>query len=246
MHGRPIKAWRYIGAYGPEIMLCLAQARIGPARQTFWAVWDRISQNLYQRTALGRGSLRLRRGRAELHERELWLDLHLDEIPGIEVVCPSGDSYAWTRKQAPVRARLEIEMAGRRHSLETRAVIDDTAAYYPRHTRWRWSAGVGRSTERSELAWNLVSGVNDPDEHSERTVWVDGHPEEVPPAAFTDDLSAVGELRFAPEAALERRQNLLIVRSAYRQPFGVFTGALPGGVTLSEGFGVMEEHDAWW
>jgi hypothetical protein len=36
------------------------------------------------------------------------------------------------------------------------------------------------------------------------------------------------------------------VRSRYRQPFGTFSGALPGGIELADGYGVMEEHDVWW
>ena len=38
-----------------------------------------------------------------------------------------------------------------------RAVVDDTAAYYERHTSWRWSAGVGLSDDRRAVAWNLVA-----------------------------------------------------------------------------------------
>ena len=56
----------------------------------------------------------------------------------------------------------------------------------------------------------------------------------------------VDGLRFAAEATRERRENLLLVRSFYRQPFGTFSGALPGGVALAEGYGVMEEHDVRW
>ena len=40
--------------------------------------------------------------------------------------------------------------------------------------------------------------------------------------------------------------NLLVMRSRYRQPFGTFTGTLPGGIELAEGYGVMEEHDVLW
>jgi hypothetical protein len=38
------------------------------------------------------------------------------------------------------------------------------------------------------------------------------------------------------------------VRSRYRQPFGRFSGALPGPepIALAQGFGVMEDHEVWW
>ncbi|MFL5822719.1 MAG: DUF2804 domain-containing protein [Solirubrobacteraceae bacterium] len=244
--GRPLKAWRYIGLYGPELMLCLGRVRVGRARQSFWAVWDRVNERMHEETVMGSGGLRMWAGGAALRAGGLRLELRLDEVPGVEAVCPAGASYAWTRKQAPVSARLEIELDGAMRSLEGRAVIDDTAAYYPRHTHWHWSAGIGRSSEGLEVAWNLVSGVNDPQVSSERTVWVAGVPDEVPPCSFSEDLTRIDELRFRPEAIREHRENLLLVRSSYRQPFGTFSGRLPGGIELSEGFGVTEEHDAWW
>ena len=37
---RPLKRWRYVGAYGPEVMACVGDARIGPFRQRFWAVCE--------------------------------------------------------------------------------------------------------------------------------------------------------------------------------------------------------------
>ncbi len=107
-------------------------------------------------------------------------------------------------------------------------MIDDTAAYYQRHTSWRWSAGVGLSTDGRRLAWNLVSGVNDPPHCSERTVWIDGVPTEAPPSTFSPDLSSVDELHFKAEATRERRDNLLLIRSTYRQPFGAFSGVAAG------------------
>jgi hypothetical protein len=38
----------------------------------------------------------------------------------------------------------------------------------------------------------------------------------------------------------------LVIRSAYRQPFGTFTGTLPGGLGVDCGYGVMEDHRAVW
>ena len=73
--------------------------------------------------------------------------------------------------------------------------IDDTAGYHARHTAWRWSAGVGIAESGARVAWNLVDGVHDGPERSERTVWLDGTPHHVEPPPFADDLSAVGDLR---------------------------------------------------
>ena len=243
---RPLKAWRYVGVFGPELMLCIATVRIGPARQAFWAVWDRRAGRLHERTVLGRGGVRLEAGRARVVDSKVRVDLLLDETAGVETVCRSGQSYAWTRKQGGIRAHGTVEIEGTRRALDARALIDDTAAYYQRHTSWRWSAGVGNSRDGREVAWNLVSGVNDPPSGSERTVWLEGVPVEAGPSLFAEDLGSVGALRFTAEATHERRENLLLVRSSYRQPFGTFGGRLPGGIELAEGYGVVEDHDAWW
>jgi Protein of unknown function (DUF2804) len=248
---RPLKAWRYVGVYGPELMLCAAAVRIGPARQSFWAIWDRRAHQLHERTVLGYGAVRLAIGHVRIDDGEVRADIELDEEPGIETVCPSGTSYAWTRKQGGIRARGTIAIGDRRYPLDGRAVIDDTAGYYERHTRWRWSAGVGTADDGRPVAWNLVSGVNDPPAGSERTVWIDGEPIEPGPVVFADDLTAIrfadgNSLAFSAEAVRERRENLLVVRSSYRQPFGTFEGELAGGIGIAEGYGVMEEHDAFW
>jgi hypothetical protein len=243
---RPLKAWRYVGVFSPELMLCVASVRIGPARQSFWAVWDRGQRRMHERTRMGRGPVALSPGLVRLSDDGVRLELELHEGAGVETVCPSGGSYAWTRKQGGIRACGTIVLPGEpARTIDARAVVDDTAAYYERHTRWRWSAGVGRALDGRELAWNLVEGVNDPARGSERTLWIAGEPRELEPHVFAPDLTSAGGLRFAAEATRERRENRLLVRSSYRQPFGTFSGEL-GGVRLADGFGVMEDHDVWW
>jgi hypothetical protein len=105
---------------------------------------------------------------------------------------------------------------------------------------------VGEARDGHRVAWNLVSGVNDPATSSERTVWVEGEPFEAGPSSFAEGLAGVDALRFNAEAVREREDNLLLVRSRYRQPFGTFSGQLPGAIELATGYGVMEEHHVRW
>ena len=205
-----------------------------------------MAQTLRERTRLGRGHVTLAPGIVRVRDGDVRLAIELAERAGIETVCASGDSYAWTRKQGGVVAHGTVTVNGVEHRIDGRAVIDDTAAYYERHTSWRWSAGVGTDQGGHAVAWNLVEGVNDPPRDSERTVWIDGETHEPEPVRFAADLGAVGGLRFHEEAVRDRVENLGLIRSRYRQPFGTFTGELAPGVQLAEGFGVMEEHDAWW
>jgi hypothetical protein len=240
--GRPLKRWRYVGLYGDEAMLCAATVRIGIVPQAWYAVWDR--RELREGTAFrvgGRRSVALD-GVVRFPGADLrW---EPDGAP-MEVVSRHGDSYIWTRK-LPVRASGTVD--GR--AVDLRGVMDDSAGYHARETAWRWSAGVGRSTAGDPVAWNLVVGVHDAPEGSERTVWVDGAPREVGPVTFAEDLSHVGfpggeGLRFAEESRRARRDDLKLFRSDYVQPFGTFAGTLPG-VELAEGFGVMERHAVRW
>jgi hypothetical protein len=243
--GRPLKRWRYVGVYGPELMLCVGDALVGGVPQRWWAVAE-PGGALRERTSRLRRGVSLEPGRVSVRAGGVAIELELDEGEGVEVVSPSGRSYIWTRKQAGIAARGRVAVDGREWPIDGEAFVDDSAGYHERHTAWRWSAGLGHGPAGERLAWNLVDGVHDAAESSERTVWVDGEPREVGPAAFAPDLSAVGDLRFDEWATRVDRTNRLVFRSSYRQPFGTFAGSLPGGVEVAKGWGVMEEHDVWW
>jgi hypothetical protein len=250
-HGRPLKRWRYLGAYAPDVMACMCEVRMGPVPQRFWAVAE-PGRPIVTRTTTGAGGLSIDGSRGRVEHRDVRIDLAFDEDDGVESLHPSGSSgYVWTRKQAGIPVRGNVEVGGRRHELDCLGVIDDTAGYHQRHTSWRWCAGVGRTEDGERVGWNLVTGVNDPPKASERAVWVGGEEFEPGPVEIAGDLSRIdftegGGLRFQAWSERAERTNLVLVRSSYRQPFGTFTGELPGGFRLSEGLGVMEWHDVRW
>jgi Domain of unknown function (DUF2804), C-terminal len=239
MHrGRPLKRWHYVGVYRPDVMLCVGDARVAGIRQRWWAV------------ALPDGSLFEGSRGVSVDARHVRvrgvLDLELSRPGGVEVVSPHGRSYVWTMKLAPVHVRGTVSAGGHTFELDgDDGFVDESAGYHARHTSWRWSAGLGRTADGRSVAWNLVDGVHD-GVASERTVWLDGAPTEVPVQEFAPDLSRVGELEFREWSARESNRNLLVMRNRYRQPFGEFSGTLPGGLALAEGWGVMEEHDVLW
>jgi hypothetical protein len=251
--GRPLKRWRYVGFYGPELMLCAGDFRIGFLRQQFWAVAE-PGRPLVERTSMRSAGVAMHGDRVAIESADVRLELKLDEVEGVAGTHPNGRTgYVWTRKQAGVPMRGALTLGNRTFQLDGEGVIDDTAGYHARRTSWRWSAGVGRGARGEPVAWNLVEGVNDEPEGSERAIWVDGEPFEPRPVSFAPDLSAIefsegGRLAFEgwPGSAREDHTNALILRSDYRQPFGAFSGELPGGLELTAGFGVMEEHLAIW
>lgn len=268
--GRPLKRWRYVGVYTPELMLCVGDARIGPVPQRWWAV-ALPGGELHERTTFGAGGIAVESpwngaadgyaagasgpSRIRVAARDVRIDLELTESAGVETLSPVGDdgAYIWTRKQACVPVRGSVEVDGARHAIDGDAgFVDDSAGYHARHTAWKWSAGVGTAVDGRRVGWNLVTGINDDPAASERTIWVDGEPNEVDPVQFAEDLSAISsergdlDLAFREWSRREHATNALVLRSVYSQPFGTFSGNLPGGLTLSEGFGVMEDHDVSW
>jgi hypothetical protein len=244
--GRPLKRWRYVGVYSPDVMLCAGEARVGGLPQRWWAI-ALPDGTLLERTSARRIGLRLGPGRVLVARRDLSIDLELDETGGVEVVSGHGGGYIWTRKQAGIPVRGRVAALGTTWELDGHwGFIDDSAGYHARHTRWRWSAGLGLARDGEQVAWNLVEGVHDAPVGSERTLWVEGVPHEVGPQPFAADLSSVGDLRFTPWCEREDHTNRLLFRSDYRQPFGAFAGELPCGLELESARGVMEWHDVRW
>jgi hypothetical protein len=225
------KAWTWVGAFGPELMLCAASARIGPARTSWWAVWDgeRLHERTYRRTAP-----------VDATPERVRVDGVLDLVvePGPAWAVRSGE--IWTRKRP---ARVRGLAFGR--PVDLPGLVDESAGRHPRTMSWWWSAGSGELADGRTVTWNLVDGLHDGAEDSERAVWIDGVPHHVPPQPF-HGLAGVGDLRFSAVATRARRENLLLMASDYEQPFGVFTGSLPLAGELRAGWGVMERHRVRW
>jgi Protein of unknown function (DUF2804) len=249
--GRPLKRWRYVGAYAEQVMVCAGDVRIGPLRQRFWAAATPDGTLAGRTTMFGSGGVVVDGDRVLVDAPRVRARLRVGAGEPVETLSPHGRSYIWTRKQGGVAIDGLVELDGRPYQLRCEGMVDDSAGYHARHTVWTWSAGVGRSADGRRVAWNVVSGVHDDPRASERTLWLDGEPRELGPVEFTADLSAIAfsdgsELHFSEWVAREDHTNALLLRTSYRQPFGVFSGALPGGVELEHGYGVMETHDVLW
>ncbi|HEX3433901.1 MAG TPA: hypothetical protein VHT25_07545, partial [Solirubrobacteraceae bacterium] len=50
--GRPLKRWRYVGIFNEQLMACAALVQLGPAWQSFWALYRREHDELRERTRL--------------------------------------------------------------------------------------------------------------------------------------------------------------------------------------------------
>jgi hypothetical protein len=249
--GRLRKQWRYLSVWSRELSLCVGRAAVGPARQEFWAVWDRAQQQFHDRTHMIPRTVQFSPGRVVVRDGNIHMHLEWEQNKGFQVVTPYGASaYTWVHKQL-VQVRGTVRLNSVERPVQAVALVEETAGYHARHTRWCWSAGAGKDVAGRAIAWNVIVGYNDGPGHTENTVWVEGEAREVGQVRFAEDLSSVtfaegGTLRFTEEAVRERSDNLLLIRSSYRQPFGRFQGSLPGGIELREGYGVMEVHEAVW
>src|SRR3954462_11696115 len=147
---RPLKRWRYVGAYGPEVMACVGDVRIGVLRQRFWAVCE-PGRPVVERTTLGRGGVRMGGSRVRVDAGEVEIDLTVAEGGSVET--RHADSV-WTRKQAGVPVRGTISVDGRSYEVDCLGAVDETSGRHRRHTTWRWSAGGGGSAAGARGGWN--------------------------------------------------------------------------------------------
>jgi uncharacterized protein DUF2804 len=217
------KRWRYVGAFAEELMLCAARVEVGPLTQSFWVLLDRQSGQQWNHTALpGNREVTMEGTRLEIDGPDLRASLHIGEIAPIEVTCPSGRALAWTRKRVGMPVEGTVEVPGRRWNVSGRGVDDESAGHHRRHTNWNWSAGVGAASDGRSVAWNLVTGINDPPSGSERAIWLDGEPTEPPPVSFDflDEirLNDAESLRFSAESEHTHDDNYLLVGASDSRP----------------------------
>ncbi len=248
-------------------MACAAIVQVGPARQSFWALADATgpccasaracspaapSSSSFTRAARGGAAAR---APADRRPRRGARRSSSPRTAGSRRCAPTAARRCGraSRRASPRAARCALDGAPPR-AVRALAVIDDTAGHHARHTEWRWSAGVGEGPDGVALAWNLVSGVNDPPAGSERAVWVDGpaRPRRAP-VGFAADLSEIrcedGATAALPRRGRARAQGQPGDRRAATtgRRSARFSGTLPGRRSRwRAALGVMEHHRARW
>ena len=144
----------------------------------------------------------------------------------------------WTRKRV-VPVACDVRIGERRIRVEARGVEDESCGYHPHHTVWDWSAGVGVTTDGREVGWNLVRGINDPPQRLGardlgRRRGLRARPGQLRGPRRDRPRRRPARVQRRP-ASGESRRSAPFVEYSYRQPFGSFTGTLPGGLELARG-----------
>src|SRR5690242_13113048 len=97
--GRPLERWRYVGVYGPDVMLCAGDARIGPLRQRFWAVATPDGRLREKTSVVGSAGVRMTGPELAIDAPGVRARLRVEESAPVETLSPHGASYIWTAKQ---------------------------------------------------------------------------------------------------------------------------------------------------
>jgi hypothetical protein len=249
--GARLKRWHYVSFWSPDLLLCAAQVHVGLIAQEYWGVWDRAAKRFWQRTNYVTRKVTLAPRRVTIAERDVAVDLPFEPTDEFEVYRPEGQAYVWSSKAFAPRATVQVRLGSRTLGPTGAVFVDVNAGYHPRRTRWRWSAGAGLDQRGRAVAWNVIVGLFDSAQASERTLWIDGRGSEIGPVRFSDDLRTVsfvegGELTFTQEANIRKRVGLFLIQSRYDHAFGRWEGTLPGGIDLRQGVGVRERQDAVW
>ena len=177
---------------------------VGPARHVLGRVGPRRGRAV-SRGGARRGRGQLRRGACGPGAPSVELDLALDEAAGVETVCASGaqlrlDGQAGAAARGAIaslarRGQLEATCGDRRHRRLLRAphplaLVGRGRTTPPTGATWPGTWSAASTIRRGQRAHDLARRRR---------------PTRSPPARSSPTCSAVGGLRFAPEATLARR-----------------------------------------
>ncbi len=138
------------------------------------------------------------------------------------------------------------------------ALIDEQKTYYPYCSFWKWAMAAGYTADGKLLGFNLCQNMIADDENfNENCFWIDGKISCLKAARFefgdvmkpwnmkTTDGKL--DLSFVPVGERAEIINVAgIIRSDFRQPFGLYKGRFADGQgvthSISDFFGLAEHH----
>jgi len=194
---------------------------------------------------------------------ELNIDVSFSETePVFEPMCITTkagvNGWVYAQKVAGVRCHGEIHCAQGHFDMDTLnayAHHDWSGGYMRRETFWNWAC-LSCDVDNTRLGLNVSCGVNETS-YSENCYWVNGKLVKVDLVSFdfnrdnpdSEWLIASNDgqidLHFKPEGYHEERQNLLLIKSNFKQIFGRFNGRI-GEIPIKEQYGFVEDQYVKW
>ena len=142
------------------------------------------------------------------------------------------------------------------------AIIDDHHGDYPRPMRYDWLTAVRRADDGRVEGFNLTRNQTlDPDTNNENALWLGDRLIPLGRARFTWNPNAildgwqvrttdgVLDLSFKPWAAHQELRDLKVVKSAFKQPVGLWQGEVKvdgRSYTFKDAPGVAEDQSVRW
>jgi hypothetical protein len=152
----------------------------------------------------------------------------------------SEDRSMYTYKSLnPVRGAVVYN--GRRIALEsasTTGLFRDCKGLYPYRMRSVCCSGFGFDAEAGRYGFSVAENqANETNKDNENALWVNGRLTPLPPVRIThsgglkqdwviQDVEGMVDLTFSPQKQIDAAFNLLLTKSAYHTPVGLFNGML--------------------
>ena len=203
-------------------------------------------------------------GRSDVQAR-LTLREDLDRIHPLVAVLPIGPKRPFYTHKVPCPLEGTVRVGNRSYTFSPErdlGLLDIHKAFYPRKTWWKWATFATVCPDGAIRGVNLTHNVIQPDDkHNENALWDGDRLHLLGPARFEipEDpnapwrirtLDGLADLGFRPMGARTEDTNLLVARSWYNQPVGLFSGVVKDGRkgehVFEDVWGVAEDHRVTW
>ena len=142
------------------------------------------------------------------------------------------------------------------HKSESFLILDNHKGYYPNPMIYDWCTGA-KNENGKLIAFNLTDNQStNPEKYNENCIWINKEIHLLPTVKFIrpegvhktwqikDKLGMI-DLKFTPTVENSFLLNLLIIKSDYYGPFGIFEGFIKlqnfGKIYLNDYFGMGEQ-----
>jgi len=203
-------------------------------------------------------------GRAAV-QAKMTLREDLERVHPLVAVLPLSKNRPFYTHKAPCPVKGTLRIGARTFTFSPErdiALLDVHKAYYPRKTFWRWATFATPGSDGAPLGVNLTHNVIQPDDRlNENVLWAGGRlhllgsarfeiPEDPRAKWRIRTLDDLVDLEFRPLGERSEDTNLLVARSWYRQPVGLFSGVVRDGRggehRIEDVWGIAEDHRVTW